>query len=1299
MFTGVFMSINFDFLSDSNIFGNKVPDNFQIRAIKKQDNTVVAAGAGSGKTEVLALRYISLLLTNEDLHVENILALTFTDKAASEIYERIYKRLVDFAEKLDENKYPTEKKLAKRALVEFGNAKIQTLDSYSCDIVRLAANRYGLSPDFTICGSSALTNVSSSALPFVIMHKDEPCFKIFSKAGEIESFASSYFDNAIQSTTSLATKPGKFSSDLKKQLSFIVSRWNTLISGGSENIESCLDELDSTYYALANEKHTKGVFSDTEVFIEIRKFLDNKIDCVILNENNFSSPENIRSISEHCLNYVSWTSTFNNVKLNKSGGKREEIKNAVNKLREYLSQLNTFIPFIINYNSLIDLHRLLDEFLEQVNFNKRKSGMITFNDVSELALLTLKEQTDIRQMQKKIIRKIMIDEFQDNNEKNRDLLFMISEIDNSNIEYTDNNDELFFANLSKNISRDKLFFVGDEKQSIYRFRGADVSVFNKLKNELTDNEGNVNLYMTNNYRSNESLLASFNKMFGNNDTTHIGANSVPSIFYSDSPLQEFDAAYPEKSFATHFKNDISSFHIDENNVNVHACIFYETNEIRDAISNSLYLSKTDTEAFFIAKKISEIIRNEKCSYSDFAILDKSRTNRKILQKYLTMFNIPFVVDCQTSVFNEGIVNDIYNFLRLCVYPNDTIAFASFLASPFVNMSQQGVKNILATLIYTDKFGEEFSPFLLPENKSENDFNLSPKDKFCYDKAKELYFSKKNIILSQSITSTLEFLWHELGYYYETILNNDTFFVAEQYDLLFEVARNCELEGKSISNFVDGLASLKMSENKSRSSDNDEINIKEITYPIEKPDAISIMTIHKSKGLQFKHVFVMGLFSKKQNESASVLFNDKLYGTGVSFSFNGKNFFLENQKEIIHDMNNAEFKRLIYVAITRAETDVYIVGSIKENKTRAGNVYSPDLSLFERLVSYYYPCLYDDLTPVNNDNITNLDEINCCMLKYFNKDYDAPFNLIRISPLPYYIRQLTYSKVNLDKLRDEKIDQFKNVYSLSSIEESDSFPKSFIDLTCTPSALEEAEHKPCNPGDYSSLTQNPDYRELSKLIKKETNRVFDKDIDPEKETIDSTSFDEFNAGDFGTMAHSYMECFINNGTYENTENSNQFDRIIAKKLIEVLPKEVHEKLSAICKTMCSNFEKSDFGKQIILAKNSSRLVKAENKFKMNCNDVIFTGSIDLLYENEDSSITIVDYKTDEVIHVGKYFEQLGCYRNVVSELYGIPKEKIKTFLYYLRYDKGFDISEYTNFTEEELKEIALSLDSSAGISMS
>lgn len=1294
------MNNNFDFLSDSNIFGKKVPDSFQKQAIIKQDNTVVAAGAGSGKTEVLALRYISLLLTNEDLHVENILALTFTDKAASEIYERIYKRLVDFSEKLDESKFPVEKKLAKRALVEFGNAKIQTLDSYSCDIVRLAANRYGLSPDFVISGSSSLTNVSSSALPFVIMHKDEPCFKLFSKAGEIESFAAKYFDNAIQNNTSLATKPGKFSSDLKKQLSFLISKWNTLIAGGSENIESCLDELDSTYYALANERHTKGVLADTDVFIEIRKFLDAKVNPVILNEQDFDSIEKIKSTADKCLTYKKWTSSFGNVKLNQSGGRRDEIKAAVNKLREYLIKLESFFPFLENYDSLIDLHKLLDEFLEQVNFNKRKSGMVTFNDVSELALLTLKEQIDIRQMQKKIIRKIMIDEFQDNNEKNRDLLFLISENDNSNIEYKDNNDELFFNELNKNISRDKLFFVGDEKQSIYRFRGADVSVFNKLKNELKDNEGNVNLYMTNNYRSNESLLASFNKMFGNNDTTHIGPNSVPSVFYSDSPLQEFDACYPEESFATHFKNDINSFQIDEKNVNVHACVFYKTNEIRDAISDSIYLSKADTEAFFIAKKISEIMKDENCSYSDFAVLDRSRTHRKTLQKYLTMFNIPFVVDCQSSVFNEGIANDIYNFLRFCVYPNDTIAFASFLASPFVNMSQQGVSNILATLIYRDKFGTAFSPFQLPENKTESDFNLSPKDMLCYDKAKELYFSKKNIILSQSITTTLEMLWHELGYYYETILNNDAYFIAEQYDLLFEAARSCELEGKSISNFVDGLASLKSSEHLSYDSDNDdEINIKEITYPVEKPDAISIMTIHKSKGLQFKHVFIMGLFSKPKFESASVLFNDKLYGTGVSYSIDKKNFFLENQKDIIQSMKAAEFKRLIYVAITRAETDVYIVGTIKENNKRATNQKATDVSLIESLISYYYPCLYDDLTPINNDNFSDLDEIDCCLSNSFNKDFDSPFDLIRISPLPYSIRQSTYSKFNLDKLRDQKIDQYKNVYSQVPMEESDSFPKAFIDLTCTPSGLEEAEHKSFTSVDGSTLTQNPDYSELSKIIKKGANKVFDKDINPEKETVDSASFDEFHAGDFGTMAHSYMEFFINNGSYENTENSEQFDRIIAKKLIEVLPKDIHEKLSSICKTMCRNFENSDFGKQVASAKNSGRLVKAENKFKMNCNDVIFTGSVDLIYENEDSSITIVDYKTDELIHPEKYFEQLGCYRNVVSELYGIPKDKIRTFLYYLRYDKGFDVSEHTDFSEEELKNIALSLDSSAGISMS
>ena len=100
---------------------------------------------------------------------------------------------------------------------------------------------------------------------------------------------------------------------------------------------------------------------------------------------------------------------------------------------------------------------------------------------------------------------------------------------------TDSEERKLKKTESKNVSAEKLFFVGDEKQSIYKFRGADVSVFNELKKSLKDNSGseeNVNLNMTNNYRSSVPLLYSFNLMFGNcDDKRPLNETEIPSLFY------------------------------------------------------------------------------------------------------------------------------------------------------------------------------------------------------------------------------------------------------------------------------------------------------------------------------------------------------------------------------------------------------------------------------------------------------------------------------------------------------------------------------------------------------------------------------------------------------------------------------------------------------------------------------------------------------------------------------------------------------------------------------------------------
>ena len=167
----------------------------------------------------------------------------------------------------------------------------------------------------------------------------------------------------------------------------------------------------------------------------------------------------------------------------------ETLKEYIKLLRENALTIQSLISYIKQIDAITDLYQMFDEFTCIVNASKRQTGNLTFADIQELALKILNEQEDIRLQEQAAYDKIMIDEFQDNNANNKDLLFLLAD------------------------KKQKLFFVGDEKQSIYKFRGADVSVFNRLKTEL--GTGSF-LQMNYNYRSNNELITTFNKIFGGN---------------------------------------------------------------------------------------------------------------------------------------------------------------------------------------------------------------------------------------------------------------------------------------------------------------------------------------------------------------------------------------------------------------------------------------------------------------------------------------------------------------------------------------------------------------------------------------------------------------------------------------------------------------------------------------------------------------------------------------------------------------------------------------------------------------
>ncbi|MDE6737461.1 MAG: UvrD-helicase domain-containing protein, partial [Treponemataceae bacterium] len=189
-------------------------DDRQKRVCCRTANTVVAAGAGSGKTHVLATRFAWLVMSKA-IPAPNILTITFTKKAAGEMYERIYQTLAFFAQ--NDGTPDAEKKRAQDALDSFGETHIQTFDSYCAGIVRQVANRYGIRPDFTEGSADAESGIKAAALPFVLAHRDNPAVRAFAEAGRLQEFAEGVIAKSVHQYATVADSDTFFSGWHKPQ--------------------------------------------------------------------------------------------------------------------------------------------------------------------------------------------------------------------------------------------------------------------------------------------------------------------------------------------------------------------------------------------------------------------------------------------------------------------------------------------------------------------------------------------------------------------------------------------------------------------------------------------------------------------------------------------------------------------------------------------------------------------------------------------------------------------------------------------------------------------------------------------------------------------------------------------------------------------------------------------------------------------------------------------------------------------------------------------------------------------------
>jgi ATP-dependent helicase/nuclease subunit A len=890
----------------------------QRRAVDCDRNAVVAAGAGSGKTLVLASRYVRLIRSGE-FRVDQILTLTFTRKAAAEMYRRIHGALR--AESRAPGVPAESVQAAEAALADFFRARIQTLDSYGAYIVKQGASRYGIRPDFRIDNDGARELANQESLPFLISRRRHPALERLYRGKRPADIARELFA-ASAFLYGHIDEPAAYTQGTAAQFTIIQSEWEKTI----EKLLPLVDELCGLVRENQEDDFLTQLGPAAEQYTQNRRNLIGGEEMgayfadLLASHNSSGDPAGAAEAHPLRERFVLWIRIIGELAFaNAAKGKRNSrAKEIAWDLRGMFRVYSSILVYALQGGIILSTMALLEEFQRSYVEKKRAQGILTFTDVARLARTILRDQKDLRNNEKDSFKAIMIDEFQDNNSLQKELLFLLAEKQHSCADSVPSAGDL---------EGEKLFFVGDEKQSIYRFRGADVSVFRELRTEL----GAENLSLALNYRSSPQLIACFNAFFGGSLYDPSGASPLfqYAAVFPPPALPTYEADYGPLTAGTDEEGEAHIFILDSKGGDTE-----EEGEENAAPpeGGGDRFGNAEHEAAFIAARIRTLLDEKdgagqpRCSPGDIAILLRTRRFQGLFEKHLRILDIPYAAEGLSSFFADGPVNDMAAFLRLIAYPLDTEAYAISLRSPFVGLSLRG----LALCVNAFNESESRTPFSGPPPLDED-------DRRAYEKGGELYRRVRNMAGGLSISQLLNWLWYEEGYRYETIWNSRAGAYREFFDHLYAQAVKADDEGLSLAAFSDRLEALRERE---EPLDDTEI-------PLERPGAVRLLTIHKSKGLEFKIVFIVccgnrGRGGKNDKDiyfSASghgLSFNPPLPSECVGLEEVRRNFFYEEDRLEERRKETAELRRLLYVAITRARRRLYLSGSFSL-KARDGEI--------------------------------------------------------------------------------------------------------------------------------------------------------------------------------------------------------------------------------------------------------------------------------------------------------------------------------------------------------------------------
>ncbi len=848
----------------------------QSAAINQKGSILVSAAAGSGKTAVLVERIVKLVCQEKDpISIDKLLVVTFTNAAAEELKLRIQKRLSEESDKQPQNRW------IKRQILMLPSAKIGTIDSFCIDLVRENFEALEISPDFKILDNSSLSAIYATAADKLTKKYYELGDKDFLSL--LNALGADYGDdNLINTIHSLYS------------YSSIMPFQDDWLDHCTDNYDFSTQDLNDSFWGQQAYSIAQSIISDAlNILLSAEDILSQDEDVVKAYTDNFLSYKTTILNLKKLIDKKEWNKIYNIVlefkPVNKKSLKNSQTncvaqcinfatasaQTAINKVgKMFYDKKQTVLSHLKTSGEYAKkLVELTKEYAINVDTLMREENAYTFSNIESMALslLCVKQSENIiltehaNELNKRFYE-VLVDEYQDVNNL-QDMLFYV------------------LSNKGK-----KLFVVGDIKQSIYRFRGANPNNFLEKKSKYTDyinatENDYKKIILSNNFRSRKGVCSYINFFF-----TQLMKKEETEIDYSDE-----EKLYPLAQFDENGLNDVSVHMLQFNN-DEFSSITAQAEHIAE------YIKKTVNCDPFLRGKAGL----RKAEYSDFCILLRATKERQeIFANALKRRSIPVSVSVGNFTESSEVIT-FMSLLRVIDNPTRDVPLLSAMLSPIFRFTAEKIAKIRIEFKNKTIYG---SVCAAAKNN----------DEICQNFIEQISEFRR---LSATMTTEqfISYLLDVTGYMNYIYSMSDPQMRRKNCLKILKLAKEYDSFAKTgLTGFINMFDRIAADDKPSQDAKISGSGVK-------------IMSIHGSKGLQFP-ICIIADMEKTFNisDTTSLFCKSENLGIAVKFIDYAKNIKVAPLSHIIigeeiKSSQIAEELRLLYVAMTRAEERLVLLSA-------------------------------------------------------------------------------------------------------------------------------------------------------------------------------------------------------------------------------------------------------------------------------------------------------------------------------------------------------------------------------------